>query len=91
MRQIAGALLLVLIIGGARDAAAQAPSRVRVFLDCESCFETYLREEIEWIDFVRQPQDADVHLIGRSNSTGGGGQEVALRFVGLGRFQGVDL
>ena len=68
-----------------------ATGRVRVFLDCGACFETFLRDEIEWVDFVRQQQDADVHILGTSTSTGGGGQEVALRFIGRGRFQGSDL
>ena len=46
--------------------------------------------EIKWVDFVRQREDADVHLLSTSSETGGGGREVALRFVGAGRFQGVD-
>lgn len=71
--------------------AAAAGSRLRVFLECGACFETYLRDEIEWVDFLRDPNGADVHIIGTSTGTGGGGQEVALRFVGLDRFQGVDL
>ncbi len=72
----------------------QAPAtsnRLRVFLECGDCFETYLRDEIEWVDFLRDPNGADVHIIGTSTGTGGGGEEVALRFVGLGRFQGVNL
>ena len=71
------------------QAAAQASTRLRVFLDCD-CFSQFIREEIEWVDFVRQPQDADVHVLSASNSTGGGGEETVLRFVGLGRFQGVN-
>ena len=72
-------------------ATSQAPSttRLRVFLECD-CFSEFMREEIEWVDFVRQPQDADVHVLSASNSTGGGGEETVLRFVGLGRFQGVN-
>ena len=69
--------------------AAPAATRLRVFLECD-CFQTFLREEIEWVDFVRQPQDADVHVLSASNSTGGGGEETVLRFVGLGRFKGTD-
>jgi hypothetical protein len=75
--------------GGSRQTAA-ATGRVRVFLDCGDCFSTYLREEIEWVDFVRQPQDADVQVLSSANRTGGGGEEVVLRFIGLGRFQGID-
>ncbi|MGE4056096.1 MAG: hypothetical protein AB7F99_14965, partial [Vicinamibacterales bacterium] len=65
-------------------------SRLRVFLDCADCFEEYLRDEIEWADFVRQPQDADVHLLSRTTDTGGGGEETILRFVGMLRFQGIE-
>jgi hypothetical protein len=68
----------------------QVANRLRVFLECGACFETYLRDEIEWVDFLRDPNGADVHIIGTSATTGGGGREVALRFVGLGRFQDVD-
>ena len=34
-------------------------TRLRVFLECD-CFAEYMREEIEWVDFVRQPQDAQL-------------------------------
>jgi hypothetical protein len=67
----------------------KGPTRLRVFLECD-CFAEYMREEIEWVDFVRQPQDADVQVLSASNSTGGGGEEVVLRFIGVGRLQGVD-
>jgi hypothetical protein len=70
------------------DSAARA--RLRVYLDCFNCFDDYLRDEIEWVDFVRQPQDADVHLLTSSADTGSGGEELVLRFVGAGRFQGVN-
>ena len=82
----------------AAAALAQTPTqttgadipRLRVFLDCGDCFSEYLRDQIDWVDFVRQPQDADVHLLSNSAGTGGGGNEIVLRFVGKGRFQGVD-
>jgi hypothetical protein len=64
---------------------AVSSPRLRVFLDCE-CFEDHLRNEITWVDFVRQPQDADVHLLSTDRETGGGGRELVLRFVGRGRF-----
>jgi hypothetical protein len=61
-----------------------------VFLDCSDCFQEYLRDEIDWVDFVRQPQDADVHLLSSETDTAGGGEELVLRFVGVGRFEGTD-
>ena len=65
-------------------------SRLRVFLDCSSCYQDYLRDQIKWVDFVRQPQDSEVHILDNSNDTGGGGREVVVRFVGNGRFRTID-
>jgi hypothetical protein len=70
--------------------APQSAARLRVFLDCQDCFSEYLREEIEWADFVRDAADANVHVLSRSQETGGGGRENVLRFVGAGVFQGID-
>lgn len=69
----------------------QAPSgRLRVYLDCRDCFSEYLRDQLDWVDFVRQPQDADVTVLSSSTQTGGGGREVVLRFVGRDLLAGVD-
>jgi hypothetical protein len=74
-----------------QEAGQSTGRRLRVYLDCDDdCFATFLRDEIAWVDFVRQPQDADVHVLASSNETGGGGREVVIRFVGGGRFSGVD-
>jgi hypothetical protein len=69
---------------------AAPAERVRVYLDCFDCFPEYLRDEIDWVDFVREPQEASVHLLSSSRETGGGGREVVLRFVGRDRFEGHD-
>lgn len=73
---------------GAPERASQG--RLRVFLDCHQCFPTFLRDETAWVDFVRQPQDADVQLLSTASETGGAGTEITLRFVGQGRFNGID-
>ena len=82
-------------------APVQPSDRVRVYLDCpgggpggggfqDQCFSEYLRERIDFVDFVRQPQDAEVHVLASGQETGGGGREVVLRFVGRERFVGHD-
>jgi len=92
------ALLIVLALGWPSATSAQEPSapppgsspRLRVYLDCSDCFDDYLRDEIDWVDFVRRPQDADVHLLSSDAGTASGGRELVLRFVGAGRFGGVN-
>jgi hypothetical protein len=70
--------------------AAQAVQRLHVFLDCEFCFEDYLRDEVDFVEYVRDPQDADVHVIVTSADNAAGGEERSISLLGLGRFKGVD-
>ena len=71
-------------------AAAQAPPQIRVFLDCNNCFEDYLQTEIIFVDYVRDRTEADVHVLVTSLGTGSGGREYTVAFIGAGRFAGVD-
>jgi len=70
--------------GGGRAGA------LRVFLDCDACDENYFRTEITFIDYVRDRTDAEVHVLVTTQGTGGGGTEYTIKYIGLGRFSGVD-
>lgn len=63
---------------------------LRVFLDCNSrfCDFDFFRKEITFVNYVRDRQDADVHVLVSTQQTGGGGTEFTLRFIGLRRFAG---
>ena len=58
------------------------PSRLRVFLDCNFCDFDFMRTEIAFVDYVRDRQDAQVHILVTNQSTGGGGTEFTLHFIG---------
>ena len=64
-------------------------SAVRVFLDCPDtfCDFDYYRTEITFVNWVRDRQFAQVHILVTTQRTGGG-QEYALAFIGLERFAG---
>ncbi len=47
----------------------------------------YIKEEIPFIEIVRQRQDAHVHALITVQSTGGGGQEYTLQFIGQFEFE----
>ena len=84
-------LLLTPVMAAAQ--ATQAFDRagaLRVFLDCNSCDENYLRTEITFINYVRDRADADVHVLVTTQGTGGGGTEYTIKYIGLGRFAGSD-
>jgi hypothetical protein len=88
-------LLLLALLGAPRAVvAAQAPQAahplVRIFMDCGRCDENYLKKEVTFIDYVRNREDADVHLLVTTQETGGGGRQWTLKFIGLGAYLGVD-
>ena len=89
--RIAAALVGV-VVGLAVPASlsAQTPTRLRAYIEQCQCFDDFIREEISWVDFVRQPQDADLQVIGNTTQTGAGGVERTLRFVGAGSHAGTD-
>jgi hypothetical protein len=73
------------------QAAAGAEPNLRVFLDCDyHCDFNFIRTEIAVFDWVRQRQDADVHVLVSARTTGGGGSEYSLRFIGLGNLAGQE-
>lgn len=69
-----------------------APSggRLKIYLDCERCFQDYIHEEVDIVEYVRDPAEADVHVIVSSSQTGSGGRERAVALLGVGRFKGTD-
>jgi hypothetical protein len=70
---------------------ASASEAIRVFLDCNAnCDFDHLRQEITYVNWVRDRQDADIHLLITSENTGGGGQRYTMKYIGLRNFQGTD-
>ena len=77
----------------AQDPVPQRPTTVpRVFVDCRGpeCNSTYYRTEIAWVAWVRDQQDAHVHVIMTSQRTGVGGREYLLDFIGRGAYQNYE-
>lgn len=74
-----------------RAAVAQETNgTLKVYLDCGNCFGDYIREEVDLVEYVRDPAEADVHIIVSRSDTGSGGIERAISLIGVGRFKGLD-
>lgn len=64
---------------------------IRVYLDCQrGCETTYIHENIEFVEFVRERLAADVHLLITREALGPAGQRYVLEFIGQGAFEGDD-
>ena len=72
----------------AQDVTTEVPS-LRVFLDCDrSCDFDYFRQEVPVVDWVRDRQVADVHVLVTRQGTGGGGTEFQLLYLGRADLEG---
>jgi hypothetical protein len=90
MVRLVRSLLLVVLLLAPAIASTQQPARLRLFLDCHtSCDGQYLRTEITVVDWVTDRGAADLHVIATSLSTGAGGSEVTLEFIGRNALDGM--
>lgn len=67
---------------------AQKSETINLFLDCSRCDHSFIRQEVNFVNFVRDKEDAVVHLLITRQTTGSGGTEYTLRFLGRENFEG---
>lgn len=65
-------------------------STLTVYLDCRNCNETFIRSEIDFVNFVRDQSVAEVQLLITAQGTGGGGRQYTLEFFGLAEYEEND-
>ncbi len=95
-------LALALILTGAlglSDAYAQEQASSlaemkklapKVYIDCEDCDQDYIRTEIPFVNYVRDRKEADVHVLITTQTTGSGGTEYTIAFIGQGSYEKIN-
>jgi hypothetical protein len=66
----------------------EPPARIALFLDCDFCDRTFIRQELTYLDHVRDREVADVHVLITRARTGSGGFAHTLEIIGLRGFGG---
>ena len=63
---------------------------LRAFLDCDvmGCDREFLVTEMTWVNWMRERQDADFHLLVTSEATGSGGRRYAVVAIGQRAYAG---
>lgn len=83
----------ILSVVQARPLSAQEAitGRVRVFIDCNgtACDEDFFHQRVQFVDWVRDQDDANVVTIVTSQTTGAGGERYDLVFIGERAFRGL--
>jgi len=75
---------------GQDDLDALKKTAPKVYVDCASCDLDYIRTEITFVNYVRDRKEAHVHVLITTQSTGSGGREYTLAFLGQNEFKSDD-
>jgi len=84
--------LFILLILQNLVLSAQKQNKIKIFYDCQAnyCEETYLKQNLKGVEFVRDRNFADTHIIVLSEQNGSGGQKVHLKFSGQNKFKDIQ-
>ncbi len=90
--------MLLIVVGltfqlMAQDKSGQGSSVAHpvmdVYINCISCDFQYLKENMSYLNFSREPETADVYIIVTSLPTGSGGEEFLMELAGRQRFAAI--
>jgi hypothetical protein len=70
------------------DTAVQRENALRIFIDCARCDMNYLREEIPYVNYVRDVKEAQLYILETREMTGSGGNKYTFVFLGQKEYAG---
>lgn len=86
MSRIILVLMALLCLSSKQSHAYNPDGELRIFLDCQFCDDTYYRQNLGHVEFVRDRKVADVHLLFVRQRNGSGGFTEKIQFIGLGEY-----
>jgi hypothetical protein len=72
-----------------QEAPASRDEAPLIYIDCRRCDTAHIRQEITFVNYVRDPGLANVYVLITDQPTGSGGRMYTLAFTGSGPFAGV--
>lgn len=61
-----------------------------IFIDCQmNCDWIYIKQEIQFVNYMQNRQEADIYILATRQRTGAGGREVQLAFIGNNEFAAI--
>jgi hypothetical protein len=83
-------LMSNILKGQEAQADSLQKNALRVFLDCRSCDMNYTREQIPYINYVRDVKEAQVYILVTQQNSGSGGNLYTYTFKGQQKFKGMS-
>ena len=72
------------------DTSVQRENGLRIFIDCARCDMNYIRNEVPYVNYVRDVKEAQLYIMETSDMTGSGGRRYTYAFVGQQEFAGMN-
>ncbi len=70
--------------------AQNLTNRPDIFIDCQmNCDWIYIKQEIQFVNYMQNRQEADIYILATRQTTGAGGREVQLAFIGNNDFSAI--
>ena len=70
--------------------AQEQKNRPDIFIDCQMyCDWVYIKQEIRFVNYMQNRQEADIYILATRQRTGAGGREVQLVFIGSKEFSSI--
>lgn len=83
-------LLVSLFLFFNLTAQNDSTEQLKIFLDCNVCDQTYLRQNLGNVQFVRDQGLSDVHLFFVTQRNGSGGRSYDVEFIGKKEFEAIN-
>lgn len=95
MKPLILSILTIFLLNGLIEAQEVSTDSIRdqalkVFIDCPDCDLNYLKEQITFVNYVRESKEAEVHIMVTSQQNGSGGHTYYAYFIGQQRFDNKD-
>jgi hypothetical protein len=83
--------VIALLLVGINTNAQETSSKVKIFYDCQtSCYQTFMKQNLPEVEFVRDRNFADAHIMITSETNGSGGQTFHLEFFGQNDYKAIQ-
>jgi hypothetical protein len=72
------------------DSSIQREDGLRIFIDCARCDMNYIRDEVPYVNYVRDVKEAQLYILETREQTGSGGNRYTYAFIGQQEFAGIN-
>lgn len=82
--------LLSNILAQSTDSIPVQSNKIKLFFECQDCDQSYFTNQLPFVDFVRDAQNADVHLYVTKQKNASEGFRFFLNFVGKEKYKDMN-